>query len=44
MSLTHCPLCIGLALLSVIRAAAHLSLFLPPGQGQRNAAIAEAPA
>lgn len=26
MSLTHCPLCIGLALLSVGRALAHLTL------------------
>lgn len=26
MSLTHCPLCIGLAMLSVLRAAAHLAL------------------
>lgn len=26
MSLTHCPLCIGLAVLSVIRAAGHISL------------------
>ena len=26
MSLTHCPLCIGLALLSVLRAGAHLLL------------------
>jgi hypothetical protein len=26
MSLTHCPLCIGLALLSVGRAIAHLTL------------------
>ncbi len=26
MSLTHCPLCIGLAVLSVLRAAAHLAL------------------
>jgi hypothetical protein len=28
MSLTHCPLCIGLALLSVTRAMAHLTLLL----------------
>jgi hypothetical protein len=26
MTLTHCPLCVGLALLSVARATAHLSL------------------
>jgi hypothetical protein len=26
MSLTHCPLCVGLALLSVVRASAHLLL------------------
>lgn len=26
MSLMHCPLCIGLAVLSVIRAASHLVL------------------
>ena len=26
MSLMHCPLCIGLALLSVVRAASHLLL------------------
>ena len=26
MSLTHCPLCVGLAVLSVLRAAAHLAL------------------
>jgi len=26
MSLTHCPLCIGLALLSISRAVAHLTL------------------
>jgi hypothetical protein len=26
MSLTHCPLCVGLALLSVLRAGAHLLL------------------
>jgi hypothetical protein len=47
MSLTHCPLCIGLAVLSVARAIAHLSLLLallPPAPGQRaaTAAIAEA--
>ena len=28
MSLTHCPLCIGLAVLSVARAIAHLTLLL----------------
>ena len=26
MSLTHCPLCIGLAVMSVLRAGAHLLL------------------
>ena len=26
MSLTHCPLCVGLALLSIGRAVAHLTL------------------
>lgn len=26
MSLTHCPLCVGLAVLSVLRAGAHLLL------------------
>ena len=26
MSLTHCPLCIGLAVLSVLRAACHIGL------------------
>jgi len=26
MSLLHCPLCVGLALLSVARAASHLAL------------------
>lgn len=26
MSLLHCPLCIGLAVLSVVRAASHLAL------------------
>jgi len=26
MSLLHCPLCIGLALLSILRAASHLTL------------------
>ncbi|MGA1303663.1 MAG: hypothetical protein ACO3ZD_06445 [Cyanobium sp.] len=34
MSLMHCPLCIGLALLSVVRAASHLLLVglrLAPG-------------
>lgn len=35
MSLMHCPLCVGLAVLSVLRACAHLSLgaalLRPPG-------------
>jgi hypothetical protein len=26
MSLTHCPLCVGLAVLSLVRAGAHLLL------------------
>lgn len=26
MSITHCPLCVGLAVLSVLRAGAHLLL------------------
>jgi hypothetical protein len=26
MNLMHCPLCVGLAVLSVLRAASHLSL------------------
>ena len=47
MSLTHCPLCIGLAALSVVRAIAHLGLVRtllapPPGQRTTTAAIAEA--
>jgi|LauGreDrversion4_2_1035121.scaffolds.fasta_scaffold67629_1 hypothetical protein len=42
MSLTHCPLCIGLALLSVIRAIAHLGLLLATGPRQLTAAIAQA--
>ena len=28
MSVMHCPLCLGLAALSVVRAMAHLSLVL----------------
>ena len=28
MSVLHCPLCIGLAVLSVVRSIAHLSLVL----------------
>jgi hypothetical protein len=37
MSLMHCPLCIGLALLSIVRAASHLVLvglrFAPQASG-----------
>lgn len=42
MSLTHCPLCIGLALLSVIRAIGHLSLLLTAGPHRIRAALGEA--
>lgn len=40
MSLTHCPLCVGLAVLSVLRAAAHLALLalLLPQRRRRSAA------
>jgi hypothetical protein len=30
MSILHCPLCIGLAVLSVVRSLAHLTLVLGP--------------
>lgn len=38
MSLTHCPLCVGLAVLSVLRAAAHLALLALLLQRRRRSA------
>ena len=42
MGLSHCPLCIALAVLSVLRAGAHLSLLglsLLPGPGPQGRPI-----
>ncbi len=43
MSLTHCPLCVGLALLSVVRAAGHLSLLVLLVRPLRSVALQPAP-